>query len=501
MPTTLRLATGLKSAAHRLLALALLAAGPAAGATPTPPAALGLAPCEIEHPLKLQVTAAECGVLAVPENPAAPGGRQIGLRVVRVPAVNRRKRPDAVFVLAGGPGQAASSFYASVAQAFGRIRRDRDLILVDQRGTGGSNPLTCPGDEDALYQAAASEVAALTQRCLAEVRTKADPAFYTTSLAVADLERVRTALGYAQIDLYGVSYGTRVAQQYLRRYPARVRALIHDGVVPPTLALGPDVALDAERAVEAILTRCSQTPACAARFPKIHEDYGRVRAALAAQAVPVNLPDPASGAPVHVDFDRDALGSVLRLSGYSADYAALLPLLLAGAAQGDYPPLAAQFLVLRRSFESIALGMHNSVVCAEDVPFWKDADIDRAAIARTFIGTAQIEALAQLCQLWPHGPVDADLHAPLASDVPALLLSGGDDPVTPPLYATLAAKGLSRSLNLTLPGLGHGMLTAPCMDRVLGRFLEAATVQGLDVTCLARVRPMPFFLSVNGPAP
>ncbi len=500
MPTTPCPGTRLKSCAFRLAALALLCAGPASGAAPPPPA-LALSACELEHPLKLQVTPAECGVLTVPENPAAPGGRQIGLRVVRVPAVNRRKQPDAVFVLAGGPGQAASSFYAGVAQAFGRIGRDRDLILVDQRGTGGSNALTCPGDEDALYQAAASEVAALTQRCLAEVRTKADPAFYTTSLAVADLERVRVALGYGQIDLYGVSYGTRVAQQYLRRYPARVRAMILDGVVPPTLALGPDVALDAERAVGAILGRCAQTPACAARFPEVREDYTRVRAAVAAQPVPVDLPDPSSGAPTHLDFDRDALGSVLRLSGYSADYAALLPLLLAGAARGNYPPLAAQFLVLRRSFESIALGMHNSVVCTEDVPFWKEADIDRAALARTFIGTAQLDALAQLCRLWPRGPLDGDLHAPLASDVPALLLSGGDDPVTPPAYATRAAQGLRHALNLTLPGLGHGMLTAPCMDRVLARFLDAGSVAGLDVSCLARVRPMPFFLSVNGPAP
>ncbi|HUA90100.1 MAG TPA: alpha/beta fold hydrolase [Steroidobacteraceae bacterium] len=483
----------------RLLgALALCLGGAPAGAAPP---GLALTPCVLEHPLKLSVTPAECGVLEVAENPKDPAGRRIALAVARVPAISTRKRPDALFVLAGGPGQSARQFYASVARAFARIGRDRDIVLLDQRGTGGSNPLTCPEDEDRLYQATGAEVAALARSCLATVRRHADPAFYTTSLAVGDLERARAALGYASIDLYGVSYGTRVAQQYLRRYPARVRALILDGVVPATLAIGPDVALDAERAVAAILKRCTGQPGCAQRYPDVLGDYARVRAALAAHPVPVSVPDPSSGKLQHFDFDHDQLGSVLRLSGYSADYAALLPLLLDGAAAGDYGPLAAQFLVLKRSFESIALGMHNSVVCAEDVPYWDAAAIDRAALARTFMGAAQVDALTTLCGIWPHGPVDADLHAPLASPVPALLLSGGDDPVTPPAYAAQAARGLTGALSLTLPGLGHGQLTAPCMDRVLAAFLERGTATNLEVSCLAADRPMPFFTSVNGPGP
>ncbi len=484
-------------AALRLLTAVLLCAGGAARGAPL--STLALTPCVIEHPLRLTVVSAECGTLPVAENPLSPQGRQIPLHVARVAAISRRRAADALFVLAGGPGQAATAFYASVANAFGRIQRQRDLVLIDQRGTGGSNPLTCPGDEERLYEATGAGVAALTRACLTALSARAAPAFYTTALAVADLERVRAALGYERIDLYGVSYGTRVAQQYLRRYPQRVRALILDGVVPPQLAIGPDVALDAESALRGILARCSAEPACRARFTDPMGDYEAVRARLAAGAIPLSVADPSGGAPRRLEFGPGQLATVLRLGGYSADYAALLPLFLNLGAQGDFAALAAQSLLLTRSYEGIALGMHNSVVCAEDVPFW--APIDRARLARTFMGAEQVEALATLCGIWPHGPVDADLHAPLASAVPTLLLSGGDDPVTPPRYAQLAARGLTQARELVLPGFGHGQLTAPCMDRVLADFLANPAPAALDAGCLARARPMPFFTSVNGPPP
>jgi pimeloyl-ACP methyl ester carboxylesterase len=463
--------------------------------------ALQLTPCEIEHPLRLTVMPADCGVLFVPEKRREPQGRQIGLHVARVPAINRRKQADPLFVLAGGPGQAAGDFYATVAGAFARIHRDRDIVLLDQRGTGKSNALNCPQEEERLYEASDAEVAALTQRCLAALSARADVAFYTTSVAVQDLEQVRRALGYERINVYGVSYGTRVAQQYLRRFPERVRALILDGVVPVELAIGPKVATDAEAALRGILKRCAGEKACSARFGEPLHDYESVRAALGAHSVPVAIPDPSSGQSRHLDFGREQLASVLRLGGYRADYAALLPLLLHGAARGEYAPLAAQYLLLQRSYEGIAIGMHNSVVCAEDVPFYQAHAIDRAALAVTFMGAGQIDALLTLCRIWPHGPVDPDLHAPLHSDVPALLLSGGDDPVTPPADARAAAVGYTHALQIVLPGFGHGQLTAPCMDRLLAQFLALGTTVGLDLSCTGNARPMPFFTSANGPPP
>ncbi len=482
------------------LALGLVAAGWLPG-VPARAGELALSPCQIEHPLRLTVVPAECGTLEVPEDPARPGGRHIRLHVARVPAINRRRRGDALFVLAGGPGQAATQFYATAAGAFQRIRRERDLVLLDQRGTGGSNALDCPADEDRLYEASAAEVAALARACLAALAAHAQVAQYTTSRAVQDLEAVRAALGYERIDLYAVSYGTRVAQQYLRHHAARVRAAILDGVVPPTLAVGPRVALDAEEALVRILARCAAQAPCRERFGDPRRSYAAVRAHLAPQSVALTLPDPSDGELRTLAFGHEQLATVLRLGAYSADYAALLPLFLDGAAHGDYRALGAQYLLLTRSLAAIALGMHNTVVCSEDVPFWDGAAPDRAALERTFMGTGQVEALRALCAEWPRGPVDADLHQPLVSEVPALFLSGGDDPVTPPAYAHEAAAGFRHALEITLAGFGHGQLTAPCMDRVLADFLARGSVTDLDASCTRAAGPLPFFTSLNGPPP
>ncbi|HEY1492480.1 MAG TPA: alpha/beta fold hydrolase, partial [Steroidobacteraceae bacterium] len=414
----------------RMLTAAVLGAGLLLGLPQNVRAAavLALSPCELTHPLRLTVVPAECGVLTVAEHPGDPASRRLGLHVARVPAVSRRKLADPLFVIAGGPGQAASAFYATVAGAFARINRDRDIVLLDQRGTGGSNLLDCPGDEETLYRLSDAQVAQQTRACLSALGARADVAYYTTSIAVQDLEQVRRALGYARIDIYAVSYGTRVAQHYIRRYPQAVRAVILDGVLPPELAVGPAVALDAENALRAILARCQNDAACHAQFAEPREDYLAVRAALTKGPVRVRLPDPLHGAARELAFGSDQLAMVLRLASYSADYSALLPLLLHTARAGaDYSQLAAQFLLIQRSYEDVATGMHNSVVCAEDVPFYDTHAIDRAQLAATFMGASQIDGLRIVCGVWPRGPVDADFHAPLKSTVPALLLSGSDD--------------------------------------------------------------------------
>ncbi len=505
----MRNASKLRAALASLL-LGLAAAACGAAAAPAAPAAAGavaplvLSPCELEHPLELTLVPAECGTLLVAENPENPAGRRIALYVVRVPAISRRKRADPLIVLAGGPGQAATAFYTTVAGAFARIHRDRDILLIDQRGTGRSNALGCAQEESPTWQAAdAAKIAADTRDCLAALSSRADVRYYTTSVAVADLERVRAALGYPRVNLYGTSYGTRVAQHYLRRFPGRVRSLILDGVVPATIAIGPETALDAERALTAILARCAGEPACHDAFGDPARAYQEVRAALARHAVPVRVADPATGAPRAFSFTPEHLATVLRLAGYTSEYAALLPLLLHSAdADQDYAPLAAQFLLIERAYSAaVATGMHNSVVCAEDVPFYRPAAIDREHLAATFLGTTPLDGLIAVCRIWPHGPVDEDFHEPLASGVPALLLSGSDDPVTPPPYAEVLHRELPHSRHLVLEGFGHGQLTAPCVDRLMNEFLERASAEALEASCIESARPQAFFTSLNGGPP
>lgn len=508
-------------AALAALALGSIGAADSLAATVAPPAAtaharaaaqaptaartagITFSPCVLTHPTQIASVEAECGRFAVPENPSAPGGRQIELFVARVQAVNLHKQPDPLFVLAGGPGQAATTFYTEAAGPLARIHRDRDIILVDQRGTGRSNGLYCNLDDDALWNGSDSALAADARRCLDALSRHADVAYYTTSLAVRDLDHVRAALGYRTIDLYGESYGTRVALQYMRRFPRRVRAVILDGVVPPQEALGATLALDAQSALDRIFARCVHDVSCHAAFGDPAAAYRALRDRLDSHAVPVRVANPTTGEPVSFDFTPQHLAAVLRLASYTSQQAALLPLSLhEAAAKGDFGPLASQFLLVDRTYSNaIAYGMNNTVVCTEDVPFYDDGTIDRARLARTYLGTSQLDALKRICALWPRGPIDPDFHAPLESSTPVLLLSGADDPVTPPANAREVARGLANHAIVELAGQGHGQLAAPCIDRVMARFIERGTAAGLDVSCARRARPFPFFTSFAGPAP
>jgi fermentation-respiration switch protein FrsA (DUF1100 family) len=272
-------------------------------------------------------------------------------------------------------------------------------------------------------------------------------------------------------------------------------------VVPPQLALGPRTALNAENALARIFSRCRGE--CAARFGDVSASYRALREDLETRSVPVTLTDPTTGEIVKFDFTEFHLATVLRLSSYTAEQAALLPLMLHGAtASGNFAPLAAQFLLNNRSYGNVvAYGMHNSVVCSEDVPFWSPGQMDRTALLKTYLGTAQVDGLRNICTVWPRGMVDPDFHSPLRTDVPALLLSGTDDPVTPPADAELAQRGFAHSLHVVLNGFGHGQLTAPCVDRVMAAFVEKGGIDGLDTSCTHNDSPLPFFVTLGGPSP
>jgi pimeloyl-ACP methyl ester carboxylesterase len=493
---------------HRYRALNLLvalAATTVASEAPPPPPVLAFQACQLEHPLGLVSVEAECTQVIVPENPADPGSRALPLFVARLPALSRDRQPEPLFVLAGGPGLGASTFYPGAAAAFARIRRTRDIVLLDQRGTGRSSPLNCAFDEQQMWESAEDQTARVMHECRAQLSQDHDLAQYTTSVAVRDLDLVRAALGYQRIALYGSSYGTRVAQHYARRHPEHTLALVLDGVVPPTRVLGPSTPLDAEAALRSIFARCRADSACSTRFGDPERDYHELRGKLIARPVQLSLADPVSGSPRALSFSEPLLAGALRLTSYSADQAALLPLALHLANHdGNYIPIATQYLLAAADYGGVlAYGMHNSVVCAEDVPFYADEHIDRAALKETFLGTSQLDALQTLCADWPRGPMDADLHAPLNTKVPALLLSGSADPVTPPAFGDEAARGFVHATHLVLPGQGHGQLMQPCVDGLMARFLDGAARgdDKPDTSCVKSVTPPPFFLSLNGPAP
>ena len=465
-------------------------------------AGIVLEPCRISDQHGLVSIEARCGKFEVAEDPADPRGVKIGLAVAVVPAVATTARPDPLFLIAGGPGQGAIQGYAPILGAFAGIRRERDLVLVDQRGTGGSNRLDCPMDDEALAtgELSPAEMRELARECLGTLAAR--PQFYTTSIAVQDLDAVRAALGYERINLFGGSYGTRVAQHYARRHPDRTRAIVLDSVVPPELALVPRIAIESQAALDGVFARCQADPACNERFPDLAGQFAVLDERLGRAPATIPFADPVDGSTTDLEVTRAHLITMARMLTYSARTASILPLVVHEAAtRGNYAPLAAQAEMIGEDLgEMIAMGMHHSVVCAEDAPRFQGA-VDRAQLARTYIGTQMLDGMEAICEVWPRGAVDDDFHEPLRSQVPALLISGEFDPATPAAYGAAAAAGFENALHLVVPGQGHGQTRLPCVQRLLRRFIESGSPTGLDTACVDEIRPAPFFLSFSGPSP
>jgi pimeloyl-ACP methyl ester carboxylesterase len=481
-------------------ALTLMAAG-FCGAYQAHAAALPLQDCRLQSELAGGSVAATCGWLSVPENRENPSGKQIRLHVAVIPSLRLEPAGDPLFILSGGPGQAASDFYISIAPALARVRRDRDIVVVDQRGTGKSNRLDCTfPDESDISFSDPEQLRKLTRACLDQL--SGDPRYYTTSVAVRDLDDVRAALGYQRLDLYGVSYGTRVAQHYMRRYPNRVRVAILDGVVPPQLALGPTVALDAQAAIDNAFARCESSADCKRVFPDIAATFETLRARVESQPFPLTIPDPLSAEPTQTQLGPSELSAAVRLLSYTDETMSTLPLLIHEAQSGHPQALAAQYLMIKRSLDTqIANGMHFAVVCSEDAPRWNEHPVAPSEAARTYMGETFMTAMRTICEQWPRGPVDEEFSKPLNSAIPTLVLSGGNDPVTPAHYAEQILPGLSKSKHLVLDGQGHGQIAVGCMPRVVADFIAAGDVGSLDEACLRTVRPAPFLLSRSAPAP
>ena len=462
---------------------------------------LELEDCRISAGLAYPSLSARCGIIQRPLDPDDPESPNLDIRVALVPALNLTPEPDPLVPLAGGPGQGTVEFYAAYAHAFEYVRRNRDILLVDQRGTGESARMDCPIDEELIEgQYSVEQTVEYTNECLDALPH--DPRFFTTSIAVQDLEAVREALGFPRLNLYGVSYGTRVAQHYARRYPASTRTIVLDGVVPPQLVLGPEIAIEAQKALDNIFARCAADAACNERFPDIAGSFSTLFENLKAKPVRIRLSNPINGEYESLRFGRNELAAAVRLLAYHPHSIAMLPLLVSEAADGNYRPLAAQYQMTVASLsDSLAIGMHNSVMCSEDAPFYDALDTDEQALSASYIGPVQMQALEAICSVWPTGPVDDDFKMPLAVNIPTLLLSGSADPITPPAYADIAARNLKRAWLLTLEDQGHGQIAVGCMPRVVEQFIAAASFDGVDARCRHDSFVMPFFLDFGGPSP
>lgn len=461
---------------------------------------LRFARCELPQPHSSVTTAAYCAPFDVPENWDTPeGGRRIALRLALIPSDAAAADPDPVVLLAGGPGQSAVEAWPRVAGAFAPLLRHRHVLLLDQRGTGGSNALACPhaaGDLEQGFDAA--RVRQQVQQCLASLSKRADPRHYTTAIALRDLEAVREALGSPRLNLVGVSYGTRVAQQYMKSYPTAVRSVVLDSAVPNDHVLGSEFGVNLDASLRAQLAACTATPACAKAFGDPWQNLRALHARLQATPLQVHYRDPVDNAPKQARLDGFALAVLARIHAYAPETAALLPLAVARAQAGDAAPLLGQLRMLERELESLGENaMQYSVICAEDAPWLAP----RAQDADTLLGGALAEAFLATCSVWPRGDRPADFSEPARGDTPVLLLAGEFDPVTPPRYAERIAEALSRSRVLVAKGQGHSVMGRGCLPRLVGEFVAKPDAAALDAGCIADFGPIPAFLDFNGAAP
>lgn len=457
---------------------------------------VGLKPCWLDG----VANEALCGHVTRPLDSARPAGPMIDIHYAVLPALARNRLPDPVFFVAGGPGQSAIEVAGTVRARLSRLNNRRDLVFVDQRGTGRSAPLRC---EPIAPTASIAETTDLSRQVarLAQCRAKlqslpyGDLRFFSTAIASADLNAVRMALGAARIDLVGGSYGTRVVLDVMRQFPATVRRAVIDGVAPPDMGLPAAASVDNQAALDAVFAACEAGAACGRRHPQLRADWARLLGRLPFDA---RVRHPLTGAPETVSLTRDLLLSLVRGPLYAPALAAGLPEAIDAATQGRFEPLFGLSSALggRRAGE-VAEGMHYSVVCGEDRP--------DAAPRRELQGADFGESLAAtyrvVCRDWPRASVPVDFYRLPKAAAATLVISGGADPVTPPRHGAHVAEALGPlARQVVVPQAGHGVLALPCLRDVLYRFVDAATdaeALAVDTGCADAVPRPPAFVPVT----
>lgn len=483
-----------------LLAALLPASQPAEAASPHD----WLSPCHVDGMAEEVL----CGIWTVPEDAADSASRSLDLDVVVVPA-QAPIAADPIFVLAGGPGQAATEFVGFSARALEPARLRHDLVFIDQRGTGGEHALDCEAGSELALFAESVPVEAMND-CLGELTARADLRFYSTFHFARDLDAVRAALGYERVNLWGASYGTRAGLVYERLFPERVAALVLDGLAPYELTLPSHNAREAQRALDLAFAACVEDAACAAAIPDPAGDLARLLERVEAEPWRLEVDHPRTGQRIEIHLMRPAVVGSLRTLLYGAGTARQIPYLVHRAAEGDAAPLVTSGLVAAsHSRDSMAFGLTFTVLCSEDV-----ARIDpvaaRAEASKTIFGTDELDAWLGVCESWPRLDLPDDFHRLEPSEAPALLLSGALDPIVPPSWGEVVAGLHPRSLHVVVPGAGHGTVAraAGCLDRLVADFLDApdeilaASAARSDVpSCAESLSAPPLFAAVYGPEP
>jgi pimeloyl-ACP methyl ester carboxylesterase len=462
---------------------------------------LVLSPCshEIDEQNALAEVGALCGRYEVWEDRETKKGRRIALNVAVIPALAKAK-PDPVFLLAGGPGQAATEVPWMQMSWVKKMRRYRDIVLVDQRGTGASNPLDFikPNEKIPFKELLKPGIRDLKVEKLIK-GFDADLTKYTTDIAMDDLNEVKEALGYGKINLYGGSYGTRAALIYLRRHEDTVRSLVIDGVAPMEMKLVDVFAEDGERAMGLLLSHCENNEECKKAFPNLRQKLNELILNLKEKPAQVQLKHPRTGEPINVTVHVETLRMTLFTSLYDTLRSALIPLSIERAYEGDFSVFGALLEYGSGGAEQISHGMQKAVLCNEDLALLDGGAEDTGSDQRVFSRYHMVSSFKEYCDCFQGAAKPASYFDSVTSEVPTLVLSGELDPVTPPRWGEIASKNLKNSRHVVVPGMGHGVSTNGCVSNMIVEHIEDASTAGIETECIKEIKRFPIFLSNTGP--
>jgi pimeloyl-ACP methyl ester carboxylesterase len=484
-----------------LLACGPLACGPQSAPRPKP--TIDLFDCGAG------IADLECGKLEVEENRDAPNGRTVTLQIAVARSTSRTPESDPVFLLAGGPGQGAAAIAPMILHKFDAIRSERDLVFVDVRGTGKSDALACevedPEDLEEVL-GATLDLSGLAD-CLAAYDEDLDLRQYTSAAMADDLDEVRAALGYDQVNLMAISYGTALAQVWVRRHGEHIRSVVFDGAVPVDLEILHQMPANAEHALARVLADCREDKQCGARYPGLERKLAQVLVDLETNRKLEEFAHPRSGERVRVDITREGFVQVIHAVLYSDNTTALLPLLIESAYAGEYGPIAA--MALRKAWlsKTLSMGLYLSVACAEQLDRPKRSSLQGESSRRPAVTGLEVfddHALAQLqqaCARWPHAELPNAEFEPVHSGVPTLLLSGRYDPVTPAEFGAHLTASFTNSRHVVVEQASHGVWHFGCAPDLIANFFATADPAAVDPSCFDMLTRSPVFLTPNGPLP
>jgi pimeloyl-ACP methyl ester carboxylesterase len=451
---------------------------------PTPISRVALQPCKVPG-LQEEV---RCGTYEVYEDRSAMVGRKIALNIVVVPALSANPAPDPIFWLEGGPGADATRTAVFARLFLSEVRKNRDLVFVDQRGTGKSNPLNCDvGDspDDLQKFFGGTPLRESLRKCRESLEKIANLKLYTTPIAMDDLDEVRDALGYAKINVAGLSYGSLASQIYLRMHGDHVRTAFLGGVATPNIKQPLQFARAAQHALDLLFEDCAADQLCRNNFPNLREEFGAILARFNSGPLRLELIRPSDKQKQSILLYRDSFTDRLRLMLTTTGAARYVPYILHKAFENDFVPFESAAVVTNPG-PGISRGMYFTVTCSEGARFITEADLARETTG-TFMGDSRVRIHMDACNDWPRGDIPASFIELVKSDLPVLLIAGEADAASGPWFPEAAVKLFPNGRLVKIRYFGH-QFGDPCTKAIFSAFIEKGSAAGLDTSCTDSIR-------------